>query len=113
MKITHSPILYQGGGTALLARSQLPDKHNAVRQTGAHPRKQASNVPLEHGLEGELLKARAQTHTQGIDRHLHGDTLHGESWPAGNASAQRAISMYRFHAQAHLHPTRHVIDTYA
>ena len=113
MNVTHSPILYQVGGTALLARPQLPDRPAAVRHIGPHPGKHASNVPLEHGIEGELLKARGQASHQGIGRHTQGDIYPGESWASGISSAQRAISVYQYHAHAHLQPSQHLIDIYA
>lgn len=113
MNITHSPILYQAGGTALLARPLSSDRPAAGRQVGPHAGKPASNVPWEHGIEGEWLKARQQATHQGIGGHGPGDTYHGESWRAGNPSAQRAISMYQYHAQAHLRPAQHLIDIYA
>ena len=114
MNVTHSPILYQVGGTALLARPQLPDRPAAVRHISPRPGKHASNVPLEHGIEGELLKARGQASHQGIGRHTQGDPCPLEKAGAsGISSAQRAISVYQYHAHAHLQPSRHLIDIYA
>ncbi len=113
MNVTHSPILYQVGGTALLARQQLPDRPTTVGYVGSRPGKLASNVPLEHGIEGELLKARGQASHQGVGHYAQGDIYPGESWAPGNSSVQRAISVYQYHAQAHLQPSQHLIDIYA
>ncbi len=113
MKITHSPILYQGGGSLLPARTQLTDKAATAQLPRIHPGNLANNVPLEHGIEGQLLKARVQSHAQGLNGNLWGDFYHGESWSVGNSSSRRAIAMYQDCNQPHPQHPRHLIDIYA
>lgn len=90
--------------------SPSPSTDMATRPEGALA-KQAKRVPAEQGLEGELLKGRAQAPAGG--EGLRGYTYRGEYRPEGATPGRRAVSVYLYHARLTFQSTAHSVDVYA
>lgn len=116
MQVTNFPIKPHAAGLPARA-SQSPGEHQGPQgdKQALSSVQKAKHVPSEHTLEGELLKGRLDAQS---GRHGSGGrdyTFYGgyeEQWAVNNPSAQRAISVYRFHAQPDL-ASAHIIDDYA